>query len=116
MASDILRRARLVRREIFEPTNEEHIASFKVFLATGSWGAIQFYPEDPYTDAPATVMAKYARHALGVEVETLEQRAERITGRNIIVNAAPEPSKEERLANANRLLNEAMSRLEKAEA
>lgn len=81
--SDILRRARLVNREIFDPTNEAHIESFKIFLRTGNWGDIQFYPEVPYTEAPATVMAKYSRHVLGVTVETVVERADRLAARGI---------------------------------
>ena len=84
MAADILRRARLVRREVFDPTNEEHVASFKVYLATGGWGEIQFYPEDPFNEAPATVMTKFARHALSVTAETTAERGERLKTRNIM--------------------------------
>jgi len=105
--SDILRRARLVHREIFDPTNKKHVDSFKVFLATNSWGDIQFYPETPYTEAPATVMAKFARHALKVQIQSDADRAAALAARGgVIIDPAVEmPSqKAERLANANALL------------
>jgi hypothetical protein len=104
--SDILRRARLVNREIFDPTNEAHVESFKVFLSTGSWGELQFYPEAPYTEAPATVMSKFSRHVLQVEVESDEVRAERLAARNVITMPTTESTAEkaQRLANANAML------------
>lgn len=89
MAADVLRRARLVRREIFDPTNESHVESFKVFLVTGSWGDIQFYPEDPYTEAPATVMSKYAMHQLGVARESTDDRQARLAARGIATMPIP---------------------------
>ena len=105
MASDILRRARLVRREIFDPTNPEHIESFKVFLRTSSWGDIQFYPEDPYTEAPATVMFKYAAHILGITAETAEERAVRLAANPRLITVTPASvDKVDRLAEANRLM------------
>lgn len=88
--TDILKRARLVRREIFDPTNPVHIESFKVFLATNNWGDVQFYPEAPFTEAPATVMTKYARHSLGVQEESAAARAARLLARNILPPAKPE--------------------------
>ena len=74
--SQILRRHRLVNRQFFDPTNEEHVDSLKVFLRTGNWGDIQFHDELPYIDVPMTVMMKYMRHQLNVTPETAdEQRA-----------------------------------------
>lgn len=104
--SDILRRARLVNREIFDPTNKDHVASFKTFLATNSWGDIQFYPETPYTEAPATVMAKFARHALKVQPLSDAERAVALEARGVITMPTTEmPSQHaERIAAANALL------------
>lgn len=102
--SDILRRARLVNREIFEPTNEAHVASLKIFLVTGSWGDVQFYPEAPYTEAPATVMTKYARHTLGVTVESFTEKAARLAGRNVITIPYAEEPVADRLVAANVLM------------
>lgn len=89
--TDILRRARLVNRVIFDPTDPAHIESFKTFLATNNWGAIQFYPEAPFTEAPATVMSKYSRHILGVEVETPDARAARLAERGVLTAPKTEP-------------------------
>ena len=104
--SDILRRAHLVNREIFDPTNLAHIESFKIFLATGNWGQIQFVAELPHTEVPATVMSKYARHALQVQVETPEARDIRLASRNIVPFPKPETREESaaRLQRANDLM------------
>lgn len=111
--SDILRRARLVNREIFDPTNEAHIESFKIFLRTGNWGDVQFYPEVPYTEAPATVMAKYSRHALQVVPETIVERAERNAGRGVLQFPLTETREQGaiRLANANALVRSQLEAL-----
>jgi hypothetical protein len=100
MTTDILLRARLVRREIFDPANPAHVESFKVFLATNNWGDVQFYPEAPFTEAPATVLTKYARHSLNVQEESAEARAARLLARNILPAAKPErtPTPEETVA------------------
>jgi hypothetical protein len=116
MTTDVLRRARLVNREVFDPTNPEHIASFKTFLATNTWGDVQFYPEAPYTEAPATVMAKYARHSLAVELETDEVREARMAARNVLPFPKPDTTaqtiaaREERLATANALMSALLQR------
>jgi hypothetical protein len=104
--SDILRRARLVNREIFDPTNKKHVESFKIFLATNSWGDIQFYPETPYTEAPATVMSKFARHALKVQIMSDADRAVALAARGVIIDPVTETpdQKAERIASANALL------------
>jgi hypothetical protein len=106
--TDILRRTRLVHREVFNPAEDQHIASLKHFLQTGSWGAIQFHAEAPYTDAPATVMSKWARHSLGVSVENEAEKKLRLERRCVITQAAVELSSAERLASANRLFQQAL--------
>ena len=55
----VLSNANLVRREHFDASNTEHVASFRHFVTTGSWGEIQFHAEMPYTTVPATVTQKY---------------------------------------------------------
>jgi hypothetical protein len=114
--TDILRRARLVNREIFDPTNPEHVLSLKIFLATGNWGAVQFYPEAPFTEAPATVLTKYARYVLSVEVQTDEERAASLAARGVIAFPKPESRAEreagaaDRLAKANALMGDLLKR------
>jgi hypothetical protein len=54
----------LVPRTTFDPKNKEHRASLKKFLDTGSWGSIQFFPEEPYVTVPETVLRKFALHNL----------------------------------------------------
>jgi len=54
-----------VRRESFDPTNQEHLESLRKFVSTGSWGEVKFFAEAPFTEVPATVMMKYAAHTLG---------------------------------------------------
>lgn len=104
--SDILRNARLVRREVFDPTNEAHSQSFKTFLATNNWGDIQFAAELPYTEAPATVMAKFAKHALNVQPETAEARVARLASRNMVTFPKAETREEAaaRMKRANDLM------------
>ncbi|WP_407305382.1 hypothetical protein [Acinetobacter sp.] len=53
-------------RTFFDPQNLVHCESLKNFLENGAWGAVQFYPEFPYTDVPTTVLSKFAAHALNV--------------------------------------------------
>jgi hypothetical protein len=109
--TDILRRARLVNREVFDPTNAAHLLSLKVFLATGNWGDVQFYPEAPFTEAPATVLTKYARHVLGVVPQTDEERAAAHAARGVLpfprvlTRDEREHEAAARLAKANELMN-----------
>lgn len=112
--SDILRRARLVNREIFDPTNEAHIESFKIFLRAGNWGDIQFYPEVPYTEAPATVMAKFSRHVLNIVPEAAVARSERLAARGILQMAPTESAeiRAARIARANDMVREQLTALE----
>jgi hypothetical protein len=50
----------LVRREIFDAKNKEHLASFKHFLDTGAWGTVQFFAEGEHISVPETVLRKYS--------------------------------------------------------
>ena len=68
-----------VPREHFDPTSQVHLDSFDVFLKTGNWGAVQFFPELPYSDVPMTVLMKYAQHQQGVVRESDRERNERWT-------------------------------------
>jgi hypothetical protein len=114
--TDILRRARLVNREIFDPTNATHLLSLKIFLATGNWGDVQFYPEAPFTEAPATVLTTYARHVLGVKAQSVEDAAATRATRGVIPFPKPESRAErevaavERLATANALMGNLLKR------
>jgi hypothetical protein len=63
LASKILMGSR-VRREIFDPTNLEHLQSYRTYLTTGNWGDVQFYYENPFATVPATVNYKFAIAAL----------------------------------------------------
>lgn len=56
-----------LRREYFDPKNAAHVASLKIFIKTGNWGEIQFFPEQPYENVPTTVLMKYAEHNLKVQ-------------------------------------------------
>ncbi len=47
-----------IKREIFDPNNQEHRQSLLTFLTTGNWGSVHFYAEHPYTTVPETVMRK----------------------------------------------------------
>jgi hypothetical protein len=53
-----------VARTTFDPNNKKHQESLKTFLATGNWGGIQFYVEEPYTTVPMTVLTKFAKAKL----------------------------------------------------
>lgn len=59
-----------VRREIFDPTNRDHMESYQNFLKTGNWGKVQFYEEFPYVTVPETVSRKFAMHALAEKLGT----------------------------------------------
>lgn len=62
-------------RTFFDPTNPSHVESLKLFVETGSWGNVHFYPEMPYTDVPMTVMTKFVSHQLGAVRLTAGQKA-----------------------------------------
>lgn len=94
--SEILMRGR-TERVFFDPTNNEHLESFKLFLRTGNWGKVQFYPELPYLEVPATVQTKYALHSLGVKPETRVEYNARIATKNL-VQAEPAESEAQHAA------------------
>jgi hypothetical protein len=79
----ILSHSKLVNRQHFDPKNKAHIESMKIFLRTGTWGDVKFHVEPPFTDAVATVLTKYARYMLKVEVETDVEREARLAGRDL---------------------------------
>lgn len=68
LASSVLTRSQLVRRETFDPVNQEHIESLKYFLETGSWGKVHFFTEEPFTDVPTSVLMKMTAHATGANL------------------------------------------------
>lgn len=79
----VLARAQ-VKREIFDPANDAHLASMKIFLSTGNWGSVQFYAELPYIEVPMTVMRKFCEYTLQIERETEKARAERFSTMNLV--------------------------------
>lgn len=95
MLINTLRRP-LVERQYFDPTNEEHLASMDCFLRTGNWGAVQFYPELPFIEVPATVLTKFACHQRGVALETDIERAGRLATKELVPAVAPETRIERR--------------------
>lgn len=82
--TDLLKRTSLIRREIFDPKNKEHVDSLKIYLRTGNWGEVQFYAELPYIEVPVTVMRKYLAHTLKVVPETMEETAARLQAKNLV--------------------------------
>lgn len=105
--SDILKQAQLVNRVVFDPNNMAHVESFIVFLRTGNWGAVQFFPEVPYIEVPMTVMMKFACNALGVKPESPMERAARLDAAAGLVRfpkSNTEAERAERLATANKLM------------
>ena len=50
----------MVRREPFDPNNNEHRDSLKKFIETGNWGEVQFFAEYPYVTVPETVFRKFS--------------------------------------------------------
>lgn len=69
-SSDALMKTRrfhgVVNRVVFDPRNPDHLVSLRIFLDTGTWGAVSFHVEHPYTDVPMTVLTKLAREVLDV--------------------------------------------------
>lgn len=84
MVHDILLHTQHVRREQFDPTNEEHIASFKVFIRTGNWGAVQFYAEQPFTEVPMTVLMRFCQHSLSTIREDPTETRQRLEAKTLI--------------------------------
>jgi hypothetical protein len=69
----------LIQRERFDPKNDKHLESLEVFIRTGNWGTIQFFPELPYNEVPMTVLMKYAEHMSGVTRESSVERNDRLS-------------------------------------
>ena len=55
----------VIKRERFDPMNEEHLSSLKKYLSVGKWGDVQFYSEYPYATVRDTVLTKCANFMLG---------------------------------------------------
>lgn len=72
------------RREMFDPSNADHLASFRVFLQTGNWGEVHFFAELPYVDVPTTVLMKHAAHVMGVSRETEADRQARFAKKGVL--------------------------------
>ena len=53
-----------IPRVVFDPTNNDHLRSYKTFLETGKWGDIQFHLELPLTSVTETVYRKFTAFAL----------------------------------------------------
>jgi hypothetical protein len=49
----------IVDRVVFNPMLPAHLESLYVFLETGKWGKVQFFPENPCITVPETVLRKY---------------------------------------------------------
>lgn len=104
-------RKSFVEREFFDPTNEKHLASLDVFLKTGNWGNVQFYPELPFIEVPITVMTKYALHLRGVTPETAEEHTARLASKNLVVpKKETKDERKERLAQASVKINDEVSK------
>lgn len=104
----ILNEVSHVKREIFDPKNPKHITSLKHFLHTGNWGDVQFEAELPYIEVPMTVIMKYMRWALNVQVETMAQREARLGDKVIRQQKTPKPYD---MQPANDLMADALSKL-----
>jgi hypothetical protein len=102
-ASTALRRAGS-NRVFFNPEDQQHIDSLKVFLQTGNWGKFSFFCEAPYTDVPTTVLMQFAQYELSVKRETPAETQARLATKTLVV-AAPAETAEEgraRLAEVNK--------------
>lgn len=52
-------------RVTFDPTNQEHLREYAIYLEQGRWpGNCRFELEYPYLEIPAMINAKLARHML----------------------------------------------------
>lgn len=85
--SSSLRKAS-VNRVRFNPEDQQHVDSMKVFLRTGNWGQFQFYCEAPYTDVPMTVLMSFAQYELDVQRETFAERGARLAAMTLTREAA----------------------------
>lgn len=99
----------LVEREFFNPDDPRHLASLDVFLKTGNWGDIQFYPELPFIEVPITVLTKFAMHARVVAPESATEREERISKKTLTpLKFDSKEDRTTRLAYSNDLLKAAI--------
>lgn len=102
----------LVEREFFNPADERHLASLDVFLKTGNWGDIQFYPELPFIEVPVTVLTKFAMYARGVAPETMSEQTERLAKKTLSpVRFETKEDRVARLARSNDLLKTAIAEI-----
>jgi hypothetical protein len=106
---DILNKSTLVVREDFDPTEAAHVESLKVFLRTGNWGDVQFYPQLPFIEVPMTVLFAYTSHVLGVERESDSEKAARLAAKDLVPSKVlsrkeREAAKAEALAVSNALM------------
>ena len=102
-----------ITRETFDPSSQRHLDSFDVFLKTGNWGEVQFYPELPFTDVPMTCLMRFAEYTQGVVRETVAERHDRIAAKGVIpwpnpkaIADADAAERKAHMENGNRLFNE----------
>ncbi len=62
----VLQRAQIEKVK-FDPTNQEHVESYRNFIMHGTWGTVKFVPEYPHLTVPATVQAKWLEYTLHLE-------------------------------------------------
>jgi len=96
----------LIERVCFDPTDPTHLESLDVYLKTGNWGAVQFFPELPFVEVPITVLTKFALHVRKVSLETDSERRARMVAKNLAVPTEPETKeqKQERLKRASDMM------------
>lgn len=82
------------RRVIFNPENQLHVDSLKVFLRTGNWGDYSFFCEAPFTDVPTTVLMAFAQYELNVKRETPSETQQRLSKMELAKVPAKETPKE----------------------
>ena len=100
----------LVKRHTFDPTDPTHLESMDVFLKTGNWGSVQFYPELPFVEVPITVLTKYALHQRKVQVENATERSSRLATKNLSVPVVEtKEARTQRLAASSQRTKEAIT-------
>lgn len=105
-------RKSLVEREFFNPEDPRHLASLDVFLKTGNWGDIQFYPELPFIEVPVTVLTKFAMHARNVQPETVAEQTKRMSSKTLTpLKFESKEDRAARLARSNDLLKAAITEI-----
>lgn len=99
-------RSHCAARALFDPANEQHLKSFRAFLATGNWGDIQFLCEAPYTDVPMTVLMKFAMHEQCTQRESEGDRRARFATLPLVAPVGPESfaARKARLEETNKKL------------